>query len=139
MIFTQGEKMILTPTYHVFRMYVPFQDAASVPVSFDAGEYVQGDIRLPRLDAVAAKDANGKLWVAVTNIDGTHPATIEIAVEGKHMRAARGDTLAAPHLDSVNTFDAPHTVEPKAITAQVKDGKIVLRVAPASVTVVGLE
>jgi alpha-N-arabinofuranosidase len=108
-------------------------------VSFDAGEYVQGDIRLPRLDAVAAKDANGKLWIAVTNIDGMRPATVAIAVEGKRMRAARGETLAAPHLDSVNTFDAPHTVEPKAIAARVEDGKVVLHVPPASVTVVGLE
>jgi len=139
MIFTQGDKMILTPTYHVFRMYVPFQDATSVPVSLDAGEYVHGDIRLPRVDAIAAKDANGKLWIAVTNIDAARPATIEIATEGKGMKAARGDTLAAPHLDSVNTFDAPHTVEPKPITARAENGKLVLHVAPASVTVVGLE
>jgi len=139
MIFTQGDKMILTPTYHVFRMYVPFQDAAAVPVSFDAGEYVQGDIRLPRVDTVAAKDGNGKLWVAVTNIDGTRGATVEIAVEGKRTRGARGETLTAPHLDSVNTFDAPHTVEPKAIAARVEDGKVILHVAPASVTVVALE
>jgi len=139
MILTQGEKMILTPTYHVFQMYVPFQDAASVPVSLDAGEYVQGNIHLPRLDAIAAKDTNGKLWVAVTNIDGSRPATIEIAVEGKRLRAAHGDTLTAPHLDSVNTFDAPHTVQPKAIAARIADGKVVLHIAPASVTVVGLE
>ena len=139
MILTQGEKMILTPTYHVFRMYVPFQDATSVPVSFAAGEYVQGDVHLPRVDAVAARDATGKLWVAVTNIDASRPATIEIAVEGKRMRAARGEILSAPHLDSVNTFDAPHTVEPKSISARIEDGKVVLHISPASVTVVGLE
>jgi alpha-L-arabinofuranosidase len=140
MILTQGNKMILTPTYHVFRMYVPFQDAVSVPVSFNAGDYVHGDIHLPRLDAVAAKDSSGKLWVAVTNIDATRPATLEIAVEGKHMTAAHGDTLAAPKLDSVNTFDAPHTVEPKPIAARAAaGGKLVLHVAPASVTVIGLE
>ena len=37
MILTDKEKMVLTPTYHVFRMYVPFQDATFVPVTFDAG------------------------------------------------------------------------------------------------------
>ena len=31
MILTDKEKMVLTPTYHVFRMYVPFQDATFVP------------------------------------------------------------------------------------------------------------
>ena len=43
MILTDKEKMVLTPTYHVFRMYVPFQDATFVPVSFDAGTYTHGD------------------------------------------------------------------------------------------------
>ena len=39
MILTDGPKMVLTPTYHVYRMYVPFQDATLVPVDFDAGTY----------------------------------------------------------------------------------------------------
>ena len=42
MILTDGPKMVRTPTYHVFRMYVPFQDATSVPVTFDAGRYTHG-------------------------------------------------------------------------------------------------
>ena len=43
MILTDKEKMVLTPTYHVFRMYVPFQDATFVPVAFDAGTYTHGE------------------------------------------------------------------------------------------------
>ena len=42
MILTDKEKMVLTPTYHAFKMYVPFQDAKLVPVQFDAGSYVTG-------------------------------------------------------------------------------------------------
>ncbi len=64
MILTDKEKMVLTPTYHVFRMYVPFQDATFVPVAFDAGTYTHGAITLPRVDAMAAKDAAGTLWLA---------------------------------------------------------------------------
>src|SRR5262249_2719621 len=63
MIITDKEKMVLTPTYYVFKMYVPFQDATFVPVTFNAGSYTQGDITLPRVDAIAAKDTNGKLWL----------------------------------------------------------------------------
>src|SRR5205823_9446528 len=59
MIMTDKEKMALTPTYHVFKMYVPFQDATFVPVTFDAGTYTHENITLPRVDAVAAKDTNG--------------------------------------------------------------------------------
>ena len=31
MILTDKEKMVLTPTYHVFHMYVPFHDATLCP------------------------------------------------------------------------------------------------------------
>ena len=44
MIITDKEKMVLTPTYHVFRMYVPFQDATFVPVTFEAGTYTSGNV-----------------------------------------------------------------------------------------------
>src|SRR2546430_8631071 len=37
MILTDEAKMVLTPTYHVFRMYVPFQDATFLAVKIDAG------------------------------------------------------------------------------------------------------
>ena len=67
MIMTDKEKMVLTPTYYVFKMYVPFQDATFVPITFIAGTYTHGDITLPRVDAIAAKDKNGKLWLAITN------------------------------------------------------------------------
>ena len=46
MIITDKEKMVLTPTYYVFKMYVPFQDATFVPVTFDAGRYTHGDRHL---------------------------------------------------------------------------------------------
>ena len=140
MIFTSGSKMVLTPTYHVYHMYVPFQDATSLPVSFDPGSYVHGEVKLPRVDAIAAKDKDGKVWLALTNLDPARPVSIEIAADGGRYRAASGQTLAAPHIDSINTFDTPMTVEPKPIAAtKGAAGALSLRLAPASVTVIGLQ
>src|SRR2546430_6387164 len=56
MILTDKEKMVLTPTYYVYKMYVPFQDATFVPATFDAGTFTHDGITLPRIDAIAAKD-----------------------------------------------------------------------------------
>jgi alpha-N-arabinofuranosidase len=139
MILTDGAKMVLTPTYHVFKMYVPFQDATFVPVTFDAGTYTHGDVTLPRLDAIAAKDASGKVWLAVTNLDPDRPATVEASLAGVTPRSASGETLTAPRVDSVNTFDVPATVAPKPITAKVHGSTVALTVAPKSVTVVSVE
>ena len=139
MILTEGPKMVLTPTYHVFHMYVPFQDATFVPVTYDAGTYTMGKVTLPRVDAVAARDKAGKVWIAVTNLDANKPVIFSVSVAGFKASKATGQTLSAPKLDSVNTFDAPNTVTPKAVSAKVTAGKLSMTVAPASVTVLGLE
>jgi alpha-L-arabinofuranosidase len=120
-------------------MYVPFQDATFVPVRFEAGTYAHGDVTLPRVDAIAARDAAGKLWLAVTNLDPNRPVTVEATLAGVTPRSAAGQTLTAPKVDSVNTFEAPDTVSPKPIQAQVRGGTVALRLEPKSVTVVSVE
>ena len=137
MILTDKEKMVLTPTYHAFKMYVPFQDAKLVPVQFDAGSYVNGDVRLPRVDAIAARDTSGKLWLEVTNLDPQQPLVVE--ANGIAGRSASGQTLTAPKVDSVNSFDAPNTVAPKPANVKLERGKLTLNVEPKSVTVISIE
>jgi alpha-L-arabinofuranosidase len=138
MILTAGEKMVLTPTYHVFKMYLPFQDATFVPVTFDAGTYTHGDVTLPRVDAVAARDTAGTLWLTVINVDPNRPVTVDAAVAGLTARSAAGQTLTASRVDSVNTVEAPNTVVPKAIAARVSSGTVTLTVEPKSVTVIAV-
>jgi alpha-N-arabinofuranosidase len=139
MILTDEERMVLTPTYHVFRMYVPFQDARFVPVSFDAGAYTHGTVTLPRVDAIAAKDAAGRLWLSVTNLDPNRPVTVEATVAGLAPRSAAGETLTAPKVDSVNTFEAPDSVVPKPIEVKRSGATVTLALEPKSVTVVSIE
>ena len=138
MILTDKEKMVLTPTYYVYKMYVPFQDATFVPVTFDAGTYTHDGITLPRVDAIAAKDKAGKLWLAITNVDPNQSAELEVSLAGINAKSAAGETLTAPKVDSVNTFDAPNTVVPKPISAKAQDGKLTLELAPKSVTVIAV-
>jgi len=139
MILTDQEKMVLTPTYHVFKMYVPFQGATVVPVSLGAGSYVHGDVTLPRLDALAARDAAGKLWLAVTNLDPNRPATVEARLAGLTPKSAAGETLTAPKVDSVNGYDAPSAVAPKPFTARVQGSSLFLTLEPKSVTVISVD
>jgi alpha-N-arabinofuranosidase len=139
MIITDKEKMVLTPTYYVFKMYVPFQDATFVPVTLDAGWYTHGDVALPRVDAIAAKDAKGKLWLEITNLDPNQPVEIEASLAGITAKSVTGETLTAPKVDSVNTFDAADTVIPRPISAKVQGGKLTLKLEPKSVTVVSVE
>jgi alpha-L-arabinofuranosidase len=138
MILTDGAKMVLTPTYYVFKMYVPFEDATFVPVTFDAGTYTRGDITLPRVDAIAAKDSTGKLWLEITNLDPNESVDIDAELAGIKAQSAIGETLTGPKVDSINTFSAPNTVVPKPFSAKAEGGKLTLKLEPKSVTVVAV-
>jgi alpha-N-arabinofuranosidase len=138
MVLTDGPKMVLTPTYHAFRMYVPFQDAAYVPVAFEAGRYTHGGVTLPRIDAIAAKDAAGTLWLSFTNVDPANPAEIATTLTGITPRSASGETLTGSAIDSVNTFEAPNTVAPKPVPVKLEGNRLSLTLAPKSVTVIGV-
>jgi alpha-N-arabinofuranosidase len=139
MILTDKEKMVLTPTYHVFKMYVPFQDATFVPVTFNAGTYTHGAITLPRVDAMAAKDASGTLWLALANIDPGRPVEFDTRLTGFTPKSASGETLTGPAIDSVNTFESPATVSPKPATATIKGDRLSVTLPPKSVTVLGIQ
>jgi alpha-L-arabinofuranosidase len=139
MIITDKEKFVLTPTYYVYKLYVPFQDATFIPVSFDAGSYSNGNVTLPRLDAIAAKDKSGKLWLALTNVDPNLPVEVEINLPGINAKSASGETLTAPKVDSINTFDAPNSVTPKPISAKAQNAKLSLKLDPKSITVLSMD
>jgi len=139
MILTDGEKMLLTPTYHVFKLYVPFQDAEFLPIDFDPGEYEFDDIELPQVDAIAARGKDGKVWLALTNLDPSRAAEVATSVAGATASGAVGEVLTAERIDSINTFEAPDAVAPKPIRFQAVDGKLVLQLPPKSITVVRLE
>ncbi|HVY86354.1 MAG TPA: alpha-L-arabinofuranosidase C-terminal domain-containing protein [Caulobacterales bacterium] len=138
MVITDGPRMVLTPTYHVFRMYAPFQDAALIPVSFSAGTVHVGGADLPRVDAVAARDRNGVLWLAITNIDPEHEASLSVAIPGATVRGASGEVLTAARVNAINTFDAPDGVRPRPISALVSAGRVSLTLPSKSVTVLRL-
>ena len=139
MIMTDKEKMVLTPTYHVYKMYLPFQDASFVPVTFDAGKYTYGNISLPRVDAIAAKNSEGKLWLEITNLDPNEPIEVEASFSGINAKSAAGESLTAVKVDSVNTFESPNGVVAKPISAHVQAGKVTLKLEPKSVTVISVQ
>lgn len=139
MIFTEDEKMVLTPTYHAFRMYVPFQDAVRLPVNFDAGTYKVDSIDLPRVDVIAAKSKDGKIYVAITNIDADNPVSINLPFDGNSIGSVNGETLYASSIDAINTFEQPDNVSPKPVTPDISGSTVSVTVQPQSLTVLSIE
>jgi alpha-N-arabinofuranosidase len=132
MVITDGAKMVVTPTYQVFRMYVPFQDAALIPIAFDKATIKVGGVDLPRLDGIAARSKDGSIWLAVTNIDPDHPVTIRLpGIKG----SATGKTLTATQINAVNTFDKPFEVMPRPLEGRAGANGIAIDLPAKSVSV----
>ena len=139
MIMTDRERMVLTPTYHAFRMYVPFQDATYLPVKVDGGTYTEGATSVPRVDSIAALDHQGHIWLAITNLDARESVRISVTLGGAGARAARGEVLTAQQVDSVNTLEVPQAVSPRPFASLAASGALTLDVPAKSLVVVQLE
>jgi alpha-N-arabinofuranosidase len=139
LILTDGPKMLLTPTYYVHQMYLPFQDATFVPVKFDAGEYRHGAVTLPRIDAVAVKATDGKLYLSLVNLDPAAPATVKVTLPQGRFGKASGQVLTAANVNSVNTFERPGTVVPQPIAGKVTAGEVTIDLPSKSIAMIALE
>ena len=138
MILTDGPEMILTPTYHVFRMHIPFQDATFLPVEVDSPDYEYGDWEFPAVDVSAARDQEGRIHLSIANRDANRAATLTVDVDGADVGSASGQVLTGPALDSRNTFDDPDAVQPVDFSGKRSGGELVLELPPRSVAVVAL-
>ena len=139
LILTDGPRMVKTPTYYVYRMYAPFQDATALPIKFDPGVYSFGKGTLPQVDGIAARGKDGKIWVELTNLDPNKAVDLVVDAPGVNAGSAVGETLTADRVDAVNTFDHPDTVSPRPVSVRAGAGGLSFHLSPKSVTVVQLE
>lgn len=135
-ILTDEEKMLLTPTYHVFRMFTPHHDAKLIPLSFVSPLWIYGNEALPAITASASQDSSGNVHFSLTNIDNQRTHQIELDVMGMNLSNVSGEILTADNLQQHNTFEAPNQVQPADYTgATLRDGKLRLSIPPFSVVV----
>lgn len=136
MILTDGPKMLKTPTYHVFRMYIPFQGATDLPVDLKTGNYTYQGISMPQVSASAARTKTGEIVVGLANLDPHNAAPVTTVIDGAKAGKVSGEILTASAMDAHNTFDKPDAVHPVAFKgAKLVNGKLTATLPPMSVVV----
>jgi alpha-N-arabinofuranosidase len=157
LMLAQEDKFTVTPTFHVFRMYMPHRGSQAIRAEFTAdtidnplavaqspvgGNSTVGSIRqkatLAGLSGSAsiAANSNGKtLNLTVVNPHLARAMTTEIVVRGASISSAKGTLLAESDVHAHNDFAHPNAVQPRA-TAALKPaaGKLIHAFPPASVT-----
>lgn len=140
MILTEGRKMVLTPTYHVFEMYKPWQDATVLPIDIDTPWYNKDRFVMPAVSGSAVRARDGKVHVGLSNLDPNQTNTVTVKLDGLNAANVSGRILTAPAINSHNSFDAPEVVKPAAFTgAQVSGGTLTVALPPKSVVVLDLQ
>lgn len=140
MALTDGPKMLLTPTYHVFEMYTVHHDARRLPGQLQCADYEFDGAKIPGLQVSASKDKAGKIHVTLCNLNPNQPAQLACELKGAKARPISGRVLTAPQMTAHNTFDAPETVKPAPFSAfQATDAGFTTTLPAKSVVVLELE
>jgi alpha-N-arabinofuranosidase len=131
MILTDGPRMVLTPTYHVFEMFRVHQDATSLPVDVAGPDYALGSARIPQVSASASRDRAGLIHLSLVNTDPSRPVRVACRVPGGALGHVSGRILTAPTMQAHNTFEAPAVVQPAAFPGLEVQGDMIAATLPS--------
>lgn len=135
-ILTEGNKMLLTPTYHVMRMFNVHQDARLLPYSLEGADYLMNNAAVPALHVSASKDSLGVTHVSLVNIDSQKSHDLNVELRGMSIRQVTGEILTSARIQDHNTFQQPETVKPKKFEQIAVHGQIAtVRIPSASIIV----
>jgi alpha-N-arabinofuranosidase len=136
MILTKEEKMILTPTYHVFEMYNVHQDATLLPSVLECTDYKYKEETVPSLSASASKDSTGNIHVSICNLNPNEDAELDCEIRGSEFNELSARILTADKINAHNTFENPAILEPKQFKDLKKNGNHIIVNVPAKSVVV---
>ena len=139
MVLTEGERMLLTPTYHAFEMLKVHQGATHLPSRLTCGEYNIEGVQVPvpgpppsmvrpvqwgkvpntmpaepvpALSASASQDAEGQVHISLCNVDPNNPIDLSIVLHGATAERLVGRVLTANVMQAYNTIERPEMVKP---------------------------
>ena len=128
-ILTEGEKLIKTPTYHVFDLFKEHQDAESV-YCFMQNEQIGGDHAFPMLSS-SASVKDGAMTVTLANCSLDEEAEISCDICNFAASKVTARILTGDAHDH-NDFDAPETVAIAPYTAELRDGRLTVKLPACS-------
>ncbi|WP_243635828.1 alpha-N-arabinofuranosidase [Hymenobacter edaphi] len=139
LILTDKERMLLTPTYHVFDLYQVHQDAEWLPLQFQSPDYALSGEKIPALNASASRDKNGAVHISLVNLNPNQALTLETRLPGISWKAVSGRLLTSANVGDYNSFAQPNRVQLADFKGAKKRGEqLVVTLPPKSVVVLEL-
>ena len=148
MILTKEDKMVLTPTYHVFKMYNVHQDAVHIPLNIECEQRQvrarmgrDGEQRtLPMLGATASKSKDGTLYISLSNVDLNEKNEVKIDLGGFSAKNVCGEILTCKKITDKNTFEQPDVVKTEVFKgAKLSKGQLVVKLPAMSIVTLAVK
>lgn len=138
-ILTKGDKMLLTPTYHVLEMYNIHQDATMLPVDVKSDDFKLDNEMLPAVSVSASRDKAGKVHISLVNIDPKKSQDISLNLKGLKASGVTGRILASTDVHDHNTFENLTKIKPVTFNgAKLAGDNLTVTLPLASVVVLEL-
>ena len=110
-ILTEGDKMVKTPTWQVFRIYRDHQDADLVESSLETRPIgVTAEESVPNLTESVSVDKNGVMHITVTNLSVDESYDIDAEITGCEAKEVTGEIVTG-EMTAKNTFEEPDVVK----------------------------
>lgn len=139
MVLTRGDQMVLTPTYYVFKMYIPHQGATVVPVDVTTSRiHSPGASPVDALQATASRK-DDKITVSLSNIDIDKDIDVTVNTGLKKVGPIDAQIITAPAIDAYNDFGQPEQVtmrpfnDGKHSKIKIADGALRLTIPAKSI------
>lgn len=137
MILTEGDKMVLTPTYHLFKMMKGHQDGESVDVDYDSKPYEADGENVPSISLSASvKDGALTITAANTRLDRDEDLVITL---DKEYKGAQAQLLTAENMCDFNSFEEPSKVAPVPLKTELDGNKLTVKLPKMSIISITLK
>jgi len=110
-ILTEGEKMLLTPTYHVFDMYKEHQEATLLESFIETRNIGTEQNIVPNLHESVSVAQDGSINITLCNLSHNESYSIDTEIIGFKAADIKGRILTGA-INDHNTFESPENVKP---------------------------
>jgi len=135
-ILTEGDKMVLTPTYHVFDLYKAHMDARQLDCFIEAEKTGTEKHSLPAVSA-SASEKNGTVTLTLSNLDPDKGQEVEIALRDETIGNVKGRILSGK-MDAYNDFEKAPLAIREFTDFSVKNGRLTMKLPACAVAEITL-
>jgi len=139
-ILTKDDKMVLTPTYHVFRMFRVHQEAQLLKTDLKCEDYTFNGKKIPAISASASIDKTGRIHLSFANLNPNKEIVITCPIVGSSLNSVTGEVLTAREINAFNSFETPEVVKPTTFNGyKLKDNILTVTMPAKSVIVLEIK